>query len=266
MKISKLNNVSNPLEPLISIITIVFNGELLLERTINSVLNQTYTNIEYIIIDGKSTDKTLDLIAKFRDKISYWISEPDEGISDAMNKGIKLSSGILIQHLHAGDEFASNEVVSNVVSSYLSEKWQWCFGDQLLTNDLRQVIYKYKPPKFSNRWLHVVNIIPHPTVFFERSLIEKVGYFDVNYQCAMDYHLWLRFAKICNPKQFNFYMAKFLVGGKSSNIRLALSEEFKARKEILSRSLIFIFFDILIVFLRFTKHNLNIKTFAQKIE
>jgi glycosyltransferase involved in cell wall biosynthesis len=214
---------------LVTIITIVRNGENVLERTINSVLNQTYENIEYIVIDGGSKDGTIDIITKFESQVSHWISESDEGISDAMNKGIKLSSGILIQHLHAGDEFVSEETVANIVSSYIAESWRWCLGNQLLTNFSGEVVYRFSPPKFSNWLLRVVNTIPHPTVFAERSLFEEAGCFDISYECAMDYHLWLRFSLISKPKQFDFDIAKFLVGGKSANIQLALSEEFRKK-------------------------------------
>ena len=105
--------------PLVSIITVVFNGERFIEKTINSVISQTYKNIEYIIIDGGSTDKTLDIIRQYEDRIDYWISEPDNGIYNAMNKGIKLSRGKLIGLINSDDWYMEN-AVETVVARYLA--------------------------------------------------------------------------------------------------------------------------------------------------
>jgi glycosyltransferase involved in cell wall biosynthesis len=107
-------------EPLVSIITVVFNGERYLEETIKSVINQTYKNIEYIIIDGGSTDNTLNIIKKYEDKIDYWISEKDKGIYDAINKGIKLSRGELIGIINA-DDYYEIDVLEKVVSIYTKD-------------------------------------------------------------------------------------------------------------------------------------------------
>lgn len=103
--------------PLVSIITVVYNGEKYLEETIKSVINQTYTNIEYIIIDGDSTDGTVSIIRRYEDKISYWVSEPDNGIFDAMNKGIDVSTGKWINFMNAGDSFYANNTLWEVFST-----------------------------------------------------------------------------------------------------------------------------------------------------
>ena len=102
--------------PRISVITVSYNAVITIEQTISSVINQTYDNIEYIIIDGGSTDGTIDIIKKFEDTVTYWISEPDRGIYDAMNKGIRISKGDYIFFLNAGDMFFSSTTVSNVVN------------------------------------------------------------------------------------------------------------------------------------------------------
>lgn len=112
-KTEYLNNLDKN-KPLISIVTVVFNGEQFLEKTICSVVNQTYRNIEYIIIDGGSLDRTLDIIKKYDDKIYCWISEQDEGIYDAMNKAIKLYSGDYIWFLNAGDTIYNDDVIANM--------------------------------------------------------------------------------------------------------------------------------------------------------
>ncbi|TRU70542.1 MAG: glycosyltransferase [Microcystis viridis Mv_BB_P_19951000_S69] len=250
--------------PLVTIITVVFNGEKHLEQTIQSVISQTYDNVEYIIIDGGSTDGTVEIIRKYEDKIDYWVSEPDAGISDAMNKGISLATGILINHLHAGDKFAADTTLSSVVSSYNSEGWRWCFGNQLLRSPTDDAIVGcFCPPKFSQKLLHIVNTIPHPTVFSERALIEEVNGFDNNYKCAMDYHLWLRFTQLSKPKQFDYATAEFLLGGRSSDIKLALREEFRARKEVLRLSKLELLLSLAVVIMRYIKRQLRITTFVK---
>ena len=250
--------------PLVTIITVVFNGEKHLEQTIQSIISQTYDNVEYIIIDGGSTDGTVDIIRKYEEVIDYWVSEPDAGISDAMNKGISLATGILINHLHAGDKFAADTTLSSVVSSYNSEGWRWCFGNQLLRSHTDYTIVGcFCPPKFSQKLLHIVNTIPHPTVFSERALIEEVNGFDNNYKCAMDYHLWLRFTQLSKPKQFDYATAEFLLGGRSSDIKLALREEFRARKEVLRQSKLELLLSLAVVIMRYIKRQLRITTFVK---
>ena len=250
--------------PLVTIITVVFNGEKHLEQTIQSVISQTYNNVEYIIIDGGSTDGTVDIIRRYEEVIDYWVSEPDAGISDAMNKGISLATGILINHLHAGDKFAAETTLSSVVSSYNSEGWRWCFGNQLLRSPTDNAIVGcFCPPKFSQKLLHIVNTIPHPTVFSERALIEEVNGFDNNYKCAMDYHLWLRFTQLSKPKQFDYATAEFLLGGRSSDIKLALREEFRARKEVLMQSKLELLLSFAVVMMRYIKRQLRITTFVK---
>lgn len=110
--------------PLVTVITVVYNAKELLEETILSVLNQTYSNIEYIIVDGGSTDGTLDIIKKYQDKISKYISEPDQGIYDAMNKGMSLSKGQWLNFMNAGDSFYSNDVLQKVFEREFSKMKQ----------------------------------------------------------------------------------------------------------------------------------------------
>jgi len=117
---------------LISIITVVYNGETHLEQTIKSVLNQTYPNTEYIIIDGGSTDGTLDIIKKYNDKIAFWVSEPDNGIYDAMNKGIELATGEWINFMNAGDTFANKNTIEKIFSKSSYEEVDVIFGNSII--------------------------------------------------------------------------------------------------------------------------------------
>ena len=121
-------------KPLISIITVVFNGEKYLEETIQSVINQTYSNVEYIIIDGGSTDGTLDIIKKYEKKIDYWVSEKDKGIYDAMNKGIDVASGEWINFMNASDIFYNSDVLKYTFNKKLKDNYAVIAGTYILKN------------------------------------------------------------------------------------------------------------------------------------
>jgi acetyltransferase-like isoleucine patch superfamily enzyme len=116
-------------QPLITVVTVVRNGEKTLEKTILSVVNQTYKNLEYIIVDGASTDDTLDIIKKYEDKIDYWISEPDKGIYDAMNKGIDLTTGEWINYMNSGDCFTKNDVIEKIFVNKFYDEIDVIYGD-----------------------------------------------------------------------------------------------------------------------------------------
>lgn len=130
----------------ISIITVVFNGKDTIGHTIESVLSQTYKDIEYIIIDGGSTDGTVDIIKNFEDRIAYWMSEPDNGIYDAMNKGIKVATGEIIGILNSDDMYADSSVIEEVVNRISREKADTCYGDLVYVdkNNTQKVIRQWK--------------------------------------------------------------------------------------------------------------------------
>jgi glycosyltransferase involved in cell wall biosynthesis len=243
---------------LISVITIVFNNVNHIEKTIQSVLSQSYEFIEYIIIDGGSTDGTIDIIRKYENQIDYWVSEPDKGIADAMNKGILLATGTLINHLNAGDSFASPDVVSFVAESYLTQRWRWCYGYEKIINDQQQVVTEFNPADFNKFFLAFTSFIPHQTVFIEKSLFDEVGYFDTNFKIAMDYQMWLRVQKICEPKPLNKVIAEFSQGGASSDMRNTLLEGFKARSSVMKRPYIITVIDYVLVWVLWLKNKLGI--------
>lgn len=177
-------------QPLISIVTIVCNGEKYLEQTIQSVLNQTYDNIEYIIIDGGSTDGTLDIIKSYDNKIAYWISEPDEGISDAFNKGITASTGNIIGIINADDWYCTN-TVEIIINEYLKgEEYIFHAKVQYWNSDLRPYyVFSGNDKKILYR-----PTINHPTVFVPKKIYDKIGLFSLDFKNATDYE-WLRRAK-----------------------------------------------------------------------
>lgn len=178
--------------PLVSIITPVRNMEKTVERTIQSVLGQTYKNIEYIVIDGGSTDQTLDIIKRYQDGIKYWISEPDKGISDAFNKGIRSCQGEIIGIINADDWFELN-ALEGVIAEHRKSLDERCifFGKTKYYQD-DAPLFIYLPS------LNLENICfemsySHPACFVSKKCYEEFGLFDETFFLAMDYELLLRF-------------------------------------------------------------------------
>jgi len=174
---------SNETKPLISIITVSYNAIDVIEKTILSVINQTYPNIEYIIIDGGSTDGTVDIIKKYTDKISYWISEPDSGIYYAMNKGINIATGEWIHFRNCGDYFFDSNTLENLFSKKIEDDIMILHGDC-------RVIYSngYKdrqPPLLYQSYKKVMPIF-HPSTFV-RGKYHKLYPFNLKYKSSSDY-------------------------------------------------------------------------------
>lgn len=206
--------------PLISIITVVYNGQKYLEETILSVLNQTYDNVEYIIIDGGSTDGTLDIIKKYEDKIDYWVSEKDKGIYDAMNKGIALASGQWINFMNAGDEFFDMGVLTEI-SRHLHA--DLVYGNHAVYDD----------DKNSNTVIDVSSYkdtrnIPfcHQSLFALSKLL-KENPFDMSYKIAADYDQYLKLKNLnATILYIPITISLYLDGGLSAISRKKLIEEY----------------------------------------
>ena len=179
----------------VSIITVVLNNVQHIEKCINSVLNQTYGNIEYIIIDGGSTDGTIDLIKKYEKQISRWVSEPDRGIYDAMNKGIIKSSGDIIGVLNSDDMFADEKVIGQVVDCFLDTYTDTCYGDLAYVdrNDINKIIRYWKSNSYYKNNFKKGWMPPHPAFFVRSSVYERFGLFNLYFPLAADYELMLRF-------------------------------------------------------------------------
>lgn len=180
--------------PLISVITVVYNGEKFLEETIKSVINQTYDNVEYLIIDGGSTDGTLDIIKKYEGRIDYWVSKPDKGIYDAINKGIQLSRGKIIGILNA-DDYYYRDALSIVAKYFINTNIDYLFGS-VIKNQLRS---KFTPWKifysFDFYSTHSVGF------FVKRSVHEDIGLYSLKYACSADYDFFYKL--IVKYKHFN---------------------------------------------------------------
>ncbi len=208
---------------LVSTITSVLNGGATIEDTIKSVLSQTYKDIEHIVIDGGSTDGTLEILAKYRSQIAKCISEPDKGVYDAMNKGIKLSKGDIIATLNADDFYADETIVSQMVEFMQRNSLDAVYGDLVYIDrkntDIVTRFWKtgrYKRGAFCYGW-----VIPHPTFFCRRQVFEKYGYFNEDFRIAADFELMLRFVEKCQIKVG--YLPKVIVkmrsGGKANVLR-----------------------------------------------
>jgi glycosyltransferase len=222
----------------LSIITAVFNGRDTVSHTIESVLTQNYKNIEHIIIDGGSTDGTPEVVKGYKNRIAKIISEPDNGIYDALNKGIKLASGDVIGLLHGDDFYAHDKVLERVVSVFKKQNVDSCYGDleYVDKNDTNKVIRhwkssEYRHGKFRQGWMP-----PHPTFFVKREIYEKYGKFNTGFRIAADYELMLRFLERyrISTHYIPDVLIKMRVGGMSNrslkNIFIKSYEDYKAWK------------------------------------
>lgn len=219
-----------------SIITINFNGNLFLKEAIDSVLGQQYQDIEYLIIDGGSTDGSLATIteAALSDGRIKWVSEADQGISDAMNKGIRLAHGEIIAFLHADDYYSDSGVLARVASHFTSSKDQsWLTGGVVLVDDQGSQLRVIPARHFTYRRLFRNNIILHPATFVRREVFSDSGAFSPEYSYAMDYDFWLRLAARQYPLVVTDVFACFRVhsGSRSTKYEAkAIHEEWVVRK------------------------------------
>lgn len=178
----------------ITIITVCYNASSCIEKTIQSIINQTYSNIEYIIIDGKSTDSTLNLIRKYEKYISHWISEPDNGVFDAMNKGISMASGEYIIFMNAGDYFAETSIIEDVVNYIMHNNNADVYhGDIYRDIKSPKHIWKDIPFYLNKKKLKGMNIC-HQAIFTKLSTAKKY-YFDTSYKVSADYNMMMQIFK-----------------------------------------------------------------------
>jgi len=214
----------------VSIVTVVWNDAKGLEKTIQSVINQTYENIEFIIIDGGSTDGTLDIIKKYEDRIDYWVSEKDKGIYDAMNKGIDLVSGEWINFMNAGDGFYDEKVFINIFKLNIDKNTKCIYGDVLINYGNFEVIKKAKNINELNKGMQ----FSHQSLFV-KSDYHKANKFDLSYISAGDFNFIFN-AYISNVQFFytSLIISKVSNGGVSDIKRINSIQETK--KIVLSRS------------------------------
>jgi len=231
--------------PLVSIITVVYNDVLRIEQAINSVLNQTYSNIEYIIIDGGSLDGTREVLDKYKEKFKVYLSENDNGVYHAMNKGLRQASGSIIGILNS-DDFYEHDTVQKVVDVYIKNpQFDVFYGlaRHLNNNNIIEALLGFTAEGLSK------NMIQHPTCFVTKNVYDQYGLFDTKYKYAADYEFMFRIKQ----QGIRFYfieevLANFREGGLSSSIpAMAESDRIKYRYGYMSFSvfiskMIFLFF------------------------
>lgn len=207
-------------KPLFSIITVVYNGEKTIEETIKSILAQTYKNVEYIIIDGASTDGTVEIIKKYNDEISYWVSEKDTGIYDAMNKGIRASHGEIIGIVNADDTLYSN-TLKEVQEQIILNNLDYTYGSVHLMDEEGVVFGETVPMKEEDIDVkkYVDMPFPHPSLFVKKEIYEQIGLFDIKFKLSADYDFVLRLlAGGYKGLALSSPTSKFRSGGNSGGI------------------------------------------------
>lgn len=203
----------------ISIITVCYNSATTIEKTILSVANQTYKNIEYIIIDGNSKDNTLAIIENHENTISNWISEPDKGLYDAMNKGIDLATGDLIGILNSDDTFNSNTVIEEIANFHTQNSIEASVGNIIQHKKNRNVVRIYSSRFWKPEKLKIGFMPPHPSIFLKKELFSKFGHYDLSFRIGADYELITRFFLKNNItwEYSGITTTAMLVGGLSSS-------------------------------------------------
>ena len=218
--------------PLISVITVAFNAEKYIEQCIQSVIDQSYDNFEYVIIDGDSTDATKNIIKKYQDKLSYWHSKKDRGLAHAFNEGISHSLGKWLLFLNSDDFFVNLNVLEKMSAPLsMNGKADVVFGQVILSRDIspKKIGGPYGAPF---RWKQFLmrDTIPHQAAFTNRSLFEEEGLFDERFKIAVDYEHYIRAGSKLNAVYNPTLVAFMRDGGLSQeNIIQTLKELHKAR-------------------------------------
>jgi len=222
----------------VSIITATYNSQETIEMCVKSVLAQTYSNIEYIIVDGGSKDNTLKIIKSLTNNYQSVniVSEPDKGIYDALNKGISKASGDVVGFVHSDDFLADEKSISLIVEVFLSQNVDGVYGNlhYVAFNDTNKIIRNWTSKPFKTRLLKQGWMPAHPTLYLRRSIYTEYGGFNLNYKIAADYDFILRIFKQINLKFFYLpkTIVKMRIGGASNrslkNIILKSREDYRA--------------------------------------
>ncbi len=204
----------------ISVITITYNSEKTLRDTIESVLGQTYKNVEYIIVDGKSKDSTCDIVRSYGDRITKFISEKDNGLYDALNKGIRLATGDVVGFMHSDDIFAAPDALKLIAEAFIHFNVDSVFGDLVYVDqeDTSKIVRFWRSGKFHYSKALAGWMPPHPTFYARRIVYEEYGGFNTTFKIAADYESILRF--LVRFRISTFYiplvLVRMRVGGESN--------------------------------------------------
>lgn len=206
----------------VSIITVSFNSATTIRDAINSVLTQSYADIEYIVVDGASTDDTKKILDEYQERIAKIISEPDDGIYDAMNKGISLATGDIVGILNSDDFFESPDSIQHVVNGFREgSRADILFGDVVFvdSNDLTKVKRFYSSRNFKPWKLRFGWMPPHPATFVRRSAYEKCGRYSLNYEISADYEMFVRWLIVQDLpyRRIDRVLVRMRMGGASTS-------------------------------------------------
>lgn len=223
--------------PRVSIVTPSFNQAQFLEKTILSVINQDYPNIEYIVIDGGSTDGSQEIIKKYEDKITHWVSEKDNGQSDAINKGFRKCTGEIVAWINSDDLYVDG-AISRIVKFLAGHPdVDMVHGDLDFIDSTGKVLFNIKSRDFTLQELMVKNRVSQPATFWKRKIFDEIGYLDENRHYIMDYDFWVRAAMKFNVRHIDATIARFRLHGESktvSNSDLFLIENLIMLDQLLS--------------------------------
>lgn len=215
----------------ISIVTCTWNSMPFLEQSIDSVLEQDIKDIEYIFVDAGSEDGTLERIARVPGNVKV-LHGVRGGIGRAMNAGVKAATGDIVAHMHSDDYYLGASVFTRVLQTFEQTRCRWLFGRIKSDIDGRLEPLRYDIPRYSYSTLLRRNVVPHAATFVRRDAFEEFGLFDESFNLAMDYEMWLRIGKRCEPAQLDDYMAAFRrhAGSATQANRVrSLREDFRAR-------------------------------------
>jgi glycosyltransferase involved in cell wall biosynthesis len=218
---SNLDSLSAELK--ISIVTISFNSVQTIRDTIESVLSQTYPNLEYIIVDGASTDGTVDVIKDYENRFNgklRWVSEPDSGLYDAMNKGIRMATGDIVGILNSDDFYHRPDSIEVIANAFIDKRLKAVFADVrfVAPDNLDKTVRYYSSAKFTPKRFRFGFMPAHPTFFTYKKYFDKFGYYETDYEMAADYELLIRFLYVhrLKYKYIPIDLLKMRQGGRST--------------------------------------------------
>ncbi len=217
----------------VSVITVVYNNAETIEDTIKSVAEQDYTDIEHIVVDGGSSDGTLEIIEKYRGRLGKIVAEPDEGIYDAMNKGLALATGEIIGFLNSDDLYADSSVLEQIVNAFQDGTVDACYADLVyVSKDNEKIIRYWKSSLFEKGDFTLGWCPPHPTFYVRKSVVEQLGGFDQSVKIAADVELMMRYLEWggIRAQYIPRVWVTMRVGGKTNQ---SLKNIFQQNKEIL---------------------------------
>jgi len=225
--------------PRVTVVTPSYNQAEFLELTIRSVLDQDYPNLEYIIIDGDSTDGSVDIIKKYEDRLAYWVSEPDRGQTHAINKGWERSTGDILAYLNSDDLYLPGAIAASVDLLERRADSDLVYGSIQTIDESGALLNRVRPGRFSLDRLARSCFIPQPTVFFRRSLLSEIGFLNESRRFCMDYEYWLRASKLTSPRWLDRFTAEFRyhpASKSSSTLGGFLAEEVQMLNEVVDEA------------------------------